>query len=183
MSGPNPQWLEAAAGRVRQVIASTVSLAGRSVEDLDRLAVAIAIHYSISIEAPTRQGVIDQLAEILGAEGYFVSKKVAWEKTGEFRKRMKLPHKAFQKILASPVCPHVELHRGRGRKQILAINSNPVFESFVLAIRGKTPKRTPGVKTWKPKNTIAEGRPSRRKPAHLLKRARMAGSKRNYTTS
>ena len=177
MNGPNPQFLEAAAGRVRQIIASAVSLTGRSADDLDRLATAIAIRYSISIEAPTRQGVIDQLAETLSAEGYFVSKKVAWEKNGEFRKRMNLSHEAFRKVLASPVCPPVELHRGSGRKQILAINSNPVFEAFVVAIRGKKPTRA---KTWKPKLTIAEGRPSRRKPTHLLKRARMAGPKRNY---
>lgn len=148
---------------------------------------SVEVRHRCEVVATTREGVVEQLVAILGAEGYFVSKKITWEKTGEFRKRLNLNHEALVHILESPVCPPVELHRGKGRQgakgQLLAISSNPVFEAFVLALRGKTPKRIPGVKTWKPKTTIAEGRPSRRKPAHLLKRARMRGPKRNYATT
>jgi hypothetical protein len=138
----------------------------------DAAAPTVQVRFRCEVVSTTREGVIEQLAEVLGREGYFVSKKVAWEKNGDFRRRMNLNHEAFRKILDSPVCPPVELHRGNGRKQILAINSNPVFEAFVVAIRGKTPApRTP-----KPRR-------SRRKPAHLLQRARMAGPKRNFATA
>lgn len=139
------------------------------------------VRFRVEFVAPTRDGLIEQLAEFMRAEGYFVSKKIAWEKTGEFRKRVNLGHDALQRILASPVCPPVELHRGRGREgvqgQLLAINSNPVFEAFVVALRGKKPEREK-----KPRRTptVAEGRPSRRKPAQLLQRARMNGNKRSY---
>lgn len=142
------------------------------------------VRFRCEVVSTTREGVIDQLAEILGGEGYFVSKKVAWEKTGEFRKRMNLAHEALQRILASPVCPLVELHRGRGQKgrqgQLLAINSNPVFEAFVVAARGKKPERT---KKPRSPRTVAEGRPSRRKPANQLQRSRMRGPKRDYATT
>src|SRR5207253_6423529 len=87
----------------------------------------VEVRHRCEVVATTRQGVIDQLVEVLSAEGYFVSKAVKWEKTCEFRKRMRLAHDALQRILASPVCPPVELHRGRGQKgrklgPILAIN-------------------------------------------------------------
>jgi hypothetical protein len=170
MNEPNPQWQTAAIGRVRKEIAPALTFAGRSAEEIDKVAAAIAIRYSLTIEAPTREGVIEQLVEILNAEGYFISKKVVWEKVGEFRKRLGLAHEAFHKILRSPICPPVELHRAGGRKQILAVCSNPVFEGFCLTIKGKKPDRP----KWK--------RKSRAKPAHLLKRARMAGPKRNYAT-
>jgi hypothetical protein len=137
---------------------------------------SVEVRHRCEVVATTRQGVIDQLVEVLSAEGYFVSKKVAWEKTGEFRKRMNLNHEALLHILESPVCPPVELHRGKGwegqKGRLLAISSNPVFEAFVVALRGKTPDRS-----------APKPRPSRRKPAHLLKRARMHGSKRNYVTT
>lgn len=141
----------------------------------DAAAPAVQVRFRCEVVSTTRQGVVDQFVAVLEAEGYFVSKKVAWEKTGDFRKRMKLAHDALQRILASPVCPPVELHRGRGQKgrqgQLLAINSNPVFEAFVAAARGKSPDRPP----WK--------RKSRAKAAHLLQRARMRGPKRNYATT
>ncbi len=143
---------------------------------------AVQVRFRCEVIATTREGVIDQLTEILGREGYFVSKKVAWEKTTDFRKRLDdLSHEALHRALNHPSCPDVELHRARGGSgQLLAINSNPVFEAFVVALRGKTP--SPRVRTWKPKTTIAEGRPSRRKPADKLQRARMRGPKRNYTS-
>src|SRR5437588_8399415 len=136
MSDPNPQWQEAAIERVRKVIAPALILEGRSAEEIDRLAAAIAIRHSITIEAATRQGVIDQIAEILGAEGYFVSKKVAWEKVGAFLRRLDLDHRKFHQLLKHPSCPPVELMHGSGRKQILALNPNPVFEAFCLAVKG-----------------------------------------------
>lgn len=137
---------------------------------------AVQVRFRCEVVSTTREGVLDQLAEILGGEGYFVSKKVTWEKTGEFRKRLNLNHEALVNVLESPVCPPVELHRGKGREgakgQLLAISSNPVFEAFVVALRGKTPDRKP-----------PKPRRSRKKPEHLLQRARMAGPKRNYATT
>lgn len=113
----------------------------------------VEVRHRCEVVATTRAGVVAQLVAILEAEGFFVSKKVKWEKTGEFRKRINLAHDALQRILASPLCPPVELHRGRGPKgrqgQLLAINSNPVFEAFVLALRGKTPDRPPSAKRGK----------------------------------
>jgi hypothetical protein len=152
----------------------------------DAAAPAIHVRFRCEVVSTTREGVLDQLTEILGHEGYFVSKKITWEKTGEFRKRMNLNHEALVNALESPVCPPVELHRGKGREgakgQLLAISSNPVFEAFVVALRGKTPTRAPAGHA-KPRRTpsVAEGRPSRRKPADKLQRARMRGPKRNYT--
>jgi hypothetical protein len=143
---------------------------------------AVEVRHRCEVVATTRQGVVEQLVAILEAEGFFVSKKTAWEKTTDFRKRLNnLSHEALHRALNHPACPPVELHRARaGKGQLLAINSNPVFEAFLVALRGKTPARVPGVRTWEPKTTLAQGRPSRRKPAHLLKRARMKGPKRNY---
>jgi hypothetical protein len=46
----------------------------------------------------------------------------------------------FHKILAHPSCPPVELFLGSGRKQVLAINPNPLFESFARAVKGKSPE-------------------------------------------
>jgi hypothetical protein len=145
------------------------------------------VRFRVEFVASTRDGLIEQLAEFMGAEGYFVSKKIAWEKTGDFRKRMNLAVEGLQRILASPLCPPVELHRGRGcnghQGKLLAINSNPLFEAFVVALRGTTPKRVKGVRKPRGPKTIAEGRPSRRKPASELRRARMHGPKRNYVAS
>ena len=140
------------------------------------------VRFRVEFIAPTRDGLIEQLANFMGEEGYFVSKKVEWEKIGSFRKRMKLAHEALHKILASPQCPPVELHRGSARKQLLAINSNPVFEAFVVALRGKKPERAKGVRKKRRSPTIADGRPSRRKPENQLQRRRMAGPKRNYVS-
>lgn len=128
---------------------------------------AVQVRFRCEVVSTTREGVIDQLSEILGREGYLVSKKVAWEKIGAFRKRMNLAHDALHRILASRNCPPVELERGNARKQLLAINSNPIFEAFVVALRGKKPARPP----YK--------RKSRAKPAHLLQRARQ----RRYQTA
>jgi hypothetical protein len=36
----------------------------------------------------------------------------------------------FHRLLKHPACPPVELLRGSGMKQVLAINPNPVFEVF-----------------------------------------------------
>jgi len=140
--------------------------------------------FRCEVVSTTKEGLLDQFAEMMRAEGFFVAKAQEWEKTGEFRRRMNLAHDALQRILASPLCPPVDLHRGRGRKgvqgQLLAISSNPAFEAFVVALRGKTPKRVKGVRKPRRTPTIAEGRPSRRKPASELQRARMHGAKRNY---
>lgn len=136
---------------------------------------AVQVRFRCEVVSTTREGVLDQFAEILGREGYFVSKKVVWEKTVDFRKRVGLAHDALHRILKLPVCPPVEVHRARnGKGPLLAINSNPVFEAFVAAAKGKTPDRIGPHPKYK--------RPSRRKPARLLKRARMAGPKRNYAT-
>jgi hypothetical protein len=140
---------------------------------------AVEVRHRCEVVATTRQGVIDQLIEVLNVEGYFVSKKVQWEKTSAFRKRLDgMCHEALHRALRHPACPPVELHRARGGSgQLLAINSNPVFEAFILALRGKKQERKPPSP-----RTIAEGRPSRRKPANQLQRSRMRGPKRNYAT-
>jgi hypothetical protein len=144
------------------------------------------VRFRCEVVSTTKEGLLDQFAEMMRAEGFFVAKAQEWEKTGEFRKRMNLAHDALQRILASPLCPPVDLHRGRGRNgvqgQLLAISSNPAFEAFVVALQGKTPKRVKGVKTKRRTPTIAEGRPSRRKPENQLQRRRMNGAKRSYVS-
>jgi hypothetical protein len=134
------------------------------------------VRFRLEFIAPTKEGLIEQLAAFMEGEGFLVSRKVAWEKTGDFRKRKELAHDALQRILTSPLCPPVELHRGRGREgikgQLLAINSNPVFEAFVDALRGATPKRVRGVRKPRKTPSVLEGRPSRRKPDSELLRAR-----------
>lgn len=139
----------------------------------DASAPAVQVRFRCEVVATTREGVIEQLAEILGVEGYYVSKKVAWEKVGAYRKRIGLGHRMFHHLLKHPACPPVELLHGSGRKQVLALNPNPVFEAFVVAVKGKRPApRDPNAPPRRKHKTIAEGRPSRRKPDHLLKRPR-----------
>jgi hypothetical protein len=88
-----------------------------------------------------------------------------WEKTQDFIKRLKISGAHFRRCIEHPHRPNLLVFPSTDRVQELLSNAD--FEAFVLRNKNRPPS------TWK--------RASRKKPAHLLKRARMAGPKRNYT--
>lgn len=156
------------AAQIRQVIAPAISFAGRSAAELDALATRLATRYGVEIQAATREGVVEQLAEILRTEGFFVSPSKSWEKLGDFLRRMAMSYDALYRILKAPLCPAVDLHRANGGKgRINAISANEIFESFCRA-------------SCAPHKREKKSRPSRAKPEDQLQRRRMNGPRRSY---
>jgi hypothetical protein len=50
----------------------------------DAAAPAVHVRFRCEVVSTTREGVLEQLAEILGGEGYFVSKKIAGKRPATF---------------------------------------------------------------------------------------------------
>ncbi len=127
---------------------------------------SVEVRFRCEVVAVKRAELIEQLAEILREEGFFVAPAQKWEKKIALLSRLQLQHEAFDRIVAHPSCPPVDIDRANGgRGRVVAVSSNPLFEAFVDAHRGrKYPPRQP--------LTIAEGRPSRAKPDAELKRNR-----------
>ncbi|HMJ04771.1 MAG TPA: hypothetical protein VK474_00815 [Chthoniobacterales bacterium] len=103
---------------------------------------SVDVRFRCEVVAEERKALIEKLAEVLRAEGYFVAPAAQWEKTSELRKRLGLSHDSLHRIMTHPHCPPVDVDRGA--KRITAISSNPAFESFCRALRGATPKSSVG---------------------------------------
>jgi hypothetical protein len=109
----------------------------------------------------------------LTERGYNVSNPAEkWETPGELIKRLGICYETFYRGLNREGRPNVMVRRTAGAQsrtgtgRIRDICSNAAFDEFLLRGRNR-PKST-----WK--------RKSRKKPAHLLKRARMNGPTRSY---
>lgn len=132
-----------------------------------------AVRISLSIDAPNEKALFDWAVKHLEERGYSVRPpNEKWETGSDFCRRLRIHSQTFKRAADHPQRPNVIIFCGQSGR-ILELLSNPDFDAFVLRYKNR-PKAKPYP------TTIAEGRPSRRKPAHLLQRRRMNGDKRSF---
>lgn len=128
---------------------------------------AAPVQISLKIEAPNEAALLAWAIMHLEAHGYSVQAP-KWETPGEFHYRLGVGCEAIGRALRRDGCPNVALRRANGGKgRIAEICSNEHFEAFVLRYKNR-PKAEP------------RQRPSRKKPADQLQRARMNGPVRSF---
>lgn len=86
---------------------------------------------------PPLEMVEDDMIALQGlqARGWRVEAEHSRESTGDFCRRMKICHHTLSRRLADPRCPAVETVFSEGGDRLVAIYSNPVFETFIRSFR------------------------------------------------
>jgi hypothetical protein len=133
---------------------------------------ADAVRVSLAIDAPNDAALLEWAIKHAEQHGYSVRPpNEKWENVTDYCKRLGVHSQTLKRAIEHPKRPNVIFFQGESGR-LLELASNADFDAFVLRYKNRLKSLA--------KRTIAEGRPSRRKPASELQRARMAGPKRSY---